>query len=289
MMLFARTREARAQQLEPRAYSPSPGGMNFIGLAVGYTTGGVLTDPSLPVENVHAKIPSVAPFYVRTFDLFGRLANVQLVAPFAWATVTGDVQEMARRVERSGFLDPYARLATNLIGMPVVTPREFQTRPPETTLGTSVTVAAPFGQYDATKFVNLGTNRWAFRVDLGFSHPAGRWVFELQTGAWFFTDNDDFRGQVRKQNPLVSIQTHVVYNFSPGFWAAGDFTYYSGGSTKVGDASKDDRQSNVRLGLTLAIPITSSQSVKLGWTQGATTRIGSNFTTLALSWTLRWH
>src|SRR5690349_4350375 len=81
VMLLALTPEARAQQLEPRAYSSSPVGMNFIGLAVSYTSGGVLTDPSLPVENVNAKIPSVAPFYLRTFDLFGRVANVQLVVP----------------------------------------------------------------------------------------------------------------------------------------------------------------------------------------------------------------
>ena len=42
----------RAQDLEPRAYSNSPTGLNFVLLGYGYTTGTILTDPSLPIENV---------------------------------------------------------------------------------------------------------------------------------------------------------------------------------------------------------------------------------------------
>lgn len=279
----------RAQQLEPRAYSPAPIGMNFLGVAAAYSGGDVLTDPALPVENLNAHIYAVAPFYVRTFDLFGRLANISLAVPYAWVSASGDTQEGTQTVNRSGFLDPQLRLATNLIGGPALTPEEFRKRPPETTLGASVTVQAPLGQYDASKLVNLGTNRWAFRAELGFSQPVGPWRFELCTGAWFFTTNHDFLGHTRKQDALASMQAHVVYIFGPGFWAAGDFVYYEGGSTRVSGQSKDDRQANVRVGLTLAAPITSSQSVKLGWSQGATTRIGSNFTAIGLSWNLIWN
>ena len=278
----------RAQQLEPRAYSPSPIGMNFVGVAAAYTGGGVLTDPALPIENLNAHIFAVAPFYVRTFDLVGRLANISLAVPYAWLTASGDTQEGTQTVDRSGFLDPQLRLATNLIGGPALTAEAFRKRPPETTLGTSLTVQAPLGQYDSSKLVNLGTNRWGFRAELGFSQPVGPWRFELSTGAWFFTTNDDFRGLTRKQGALASMQAHLVYIFAPGFWAASDFVYYEGGSTQVEGQSKDDRQANVRVGLTLAAPITSSQSLKLGWSQGATTRIGSNFTAIGLSWTLRW-
>jgi hypothetical protein len=289
LALLLTSPEVRAQQLEPRAYSPAPIGMNFLGVAAAYTGGGVLTDPALPIENVSAHIYAVAPFYVRTFNLFGRLANISLAVPYAWLTASGDTQEGTQAVDRSGFLDPQLRLATNLIGGPALTPEEFRKRPPETTLGASVTVQAPLGQYDSSKLVNLGTNRWGFRAEIGFSQPVGPWRFELCTGAWFFTTNDDFRGQTRKQEALASMQAHVVYIFGPGFWAAGDFVYYEGGATTVGSQSKDDRQANVRVGLTLAAPITSSQSVKLGWSQGATTRIGSNFTAIGLSWNLLWN
>ena len=277
-----------AQQLEPRAYSPSPSGMNFLGIVAAYTGGDVLTDPALPIENVNAHIFTVAPFYALTFGLFGRLANISLVVPFAHLTASGDVQEMAATVDRSGLLDPHARLAVNLIGGPALTPEEFRKRPPETTLGVSLTASAPLGQYDASKLLNLGTNRWAFRPDLGFSQPVGPWIFELSTGAWFFTTNNDFLGHTRKQGALASMQVHIVYIFRPGFWAAGDFVYYEGGKTTVDNETKDDRQANVRVGLTAAAALTSSQSLKLGWSQGATTRIGSNFTTFALAWTILW-
>lgn len=44
----------QAQQLEPRAYSPAPIGVNFLGLGSLYSSGGVVTDPSLPIQNVAA-------------------------------------------------------------------------------------------------------------------------------------------------------------------------------------------------------------------------------------------
>ena len=44
-----------AQDLEPRAYSNSPIGLNFVIAGYAYATGNVLTDPSLPLENVSNK------------------------------------------------------------------------------------------------------------------------------------------------------------------------------------------------------------------------------------------
>ena len=281
--------ELRAQQLEPRAYSPSPVGMNFLGVAAMYTGGGVVTDPALALDKVSAHVFSAAPFFAHTFDLVGRLANVSVALPYAWMTATVEDDGETHSGDRSGWVDPSARLAMNLIGGPAMTPQQFRERIPETALGASITVTAPFGQYDSSYLVNLGTNRWAFRTDLGLSQPVGAWLFELYSGAWFFTANDAYHGDhVREQGPLLSMQAHVVYVFRPGLWAAGDFTYYEGGSTKLDGVSKDNRQANARVGVTMAYPITSGQSVKLGLAEGATTRIGQNFTTVALSWDMHW-
>jgi hypothetical protein len=283
------TRSARPQQLEPRAYAPAPVGLNLVGLGALYSGGKVLTDPSLPIENAHARVYCLAPMYARTFDFVGRLASVALTVPYAWASAHGDVQQVNRTADRSGLVDPYLRLAVNLIGVPALTPRAFREHEAQTTLGTSVTVVAPLGQYDASKLVNLGTHRWAFKPELGLSQPIGRWLVELYTGAWFFTTNDDFYGgHVRKQGVLASFQGHLVYNFGPQFWAAGDFTFYEGGSTTVDDRPKNDRQANARVGLTLSFPITANQSVRVTGAQGAWARIGSNFTTVGAAWNLFW-
>jgi hypothetical protein len=140
-------------------------------------------------------------------------------------------------------------------------------------MGASVSISAPFGEYDSSKLINLGTNRWACKPELGLSQPVGQWIFELYAGAWLFeTNNDFFGGQVRKQDPLAAFQAHVVYNFSRSVWAAGDFTYYN----------------NTRGGLALSVAYRPNQSLKLAWAQGVSTRVGSSFQTVGVGWQLLW-
>jgi hypothetical protein len=49
---------AGAQEMEPRAYSPTPVGMTFLGVSWQRSTGGVTTDPTLPISNVDADMDS---------------------------------------------------------------------------------------------------------------------------------------------------------------------------------------------------------------------------------------
>jgi len=280
---------AQAQQLEPRAYSPAPVGLNIFGLGALYTSGGVVTDAALSIQNVQARVYTMVPYYGRTFGLFGRLANVTVVTPFAEADVHGDVQEVSRSVDRSGLLDPQVRFAVNLLGGPALTPQEFRQRKPETTLGASITVVAPFGQYDPAKLINLGANRWACKPELGLSQPVGDWVFEFYAGIWLFEANDNFfGGQVRRQDPLASYQAHIVYEVRPRLWAAVDYTYFVGGETTVNGKPQNDRQGNSRGGLTLSAPIKRDQSLKLTWSRGVSTRIGSSFDTMGVAWQWTW-
>jgi hypothetical protein len=280
---------AHAQQLEPRAYSPAPVGLNFLGIGALYSTGGVVTDPSVPIQNVYARVYTAIPYYGRTFGLFGRLANVTVLAPFAQANAHGDVGDVSHSIDRSGLLDPQLRFAVNLLGGPALRPLEFLRHKPETTLGASITVNAPFGQYDSAKLINLGTNRWACKPELGLSHPAGNWTFEVYAGVWLFEANDNFfGGQVRRQDPLASYQAHVVYEVGPRLWAAVDFTYYAGGETTVNGKPQNDRQGNSRGGLTLSAPIRQNQSLKLTWARGVSTRIGSSFDTMGVAWQWSW-
>jgi Putative MetA-pathway of phenol degradation len=280
---------AEAQQLEPRAYSPAPIGMNYVGVGYVYSAGGVVTDDSEVITNLQARVNFAVPFYGRTFGLFGRQASVTVVTPYAWANVHGDLQDVGHSVERSGFADPQVRFAMNILGVPAMTPQEFREYKQGTILGASLTVTAPFSQYDPNKLINIGTNRWAFKPELGLSQPVGDWIFELSAGVWLFGDNNDFYGgNVRSQDPLGCYQAHVVYNFLPGLWASLDYTYYTGGSTTVGGIENNDRQENTRYGVTLAIPLTSSQSLKLNYSRGATVRVGSSFETMGVAWQLRW-
>jgi len=286
---FLATRLCQAQEIEPRAYSPSPVGVNFL-LAIGaHSEGGVLTDPSLPVTNIEAKIDALVTGYGRTFSFFGHSANAALLLPYVHVNAAGDIGENRQEVTRQGVGDAKLRFAFNLIGAPAMTPREFMQRTPATTLGFSLTVNAPTGEYDASKLVNIGTNRWAAKSEFGLSYPKGKWMLETYVGAWFFADNDDFfGGHRREQEPLASIQAHVSYTVKPHLWLALNTTYYEGGQTTVDGVHKADRQSNSRAGLTFSMPVGSRYSLKFSWSRGATTRIGSNFTNYGIGLQYAW-
>jgi len=279
----------RAQEIEPRAYSPSPAGVNFLIAVAGYSEGGVLTDPTAPITNIEAEIDALGLGYGRTFNFFGRSANVALAAPYIRVNASGDIGETRASARREGIGDTKLRVAVNLIGAPNMTPREFAQREPKTTLGFSLSVSAPTGEYFPDKLVNIGTNRWAAKPEFGFSHPVGKWFLEAYAGAWFFEDNDDyFGGHHREQEPLASIQAHVSYTFKPRLWVALNTTYYEGGQTTVDGHRDDNRQSNSRAGITVSMPVGQKYSLKFSWSRGATTRIGSNFTSYGLGFQYAW-
>ena len=280
---------AMAQDMEPRSYSPSPVGLNFVGMSYLHSTGGVAVDASLPLDNVDADLESAVAGVSRTFALYGRAAGVAVALPYVWGHVSGDVFEDRRTVRRQGFADARLRLAVNLFGNPALGPREFAARPRSTNLGASLTVIAPTGEYKSDKLINLGSNRWAFKPELGVYQPIGRWAVELSAGSWFFTDNDNFFGTSnREQDPMLTTQLHVSYTFRPRLWIAASGTWYSGGSTTLDGVHKADRQDNTRIGVTMSIPVSGGLSLKLGWSDGVTTRIGSSFTTVAVGLQYAW-
>jgi hypothetical protein len=276
-------RLADAQELEPRAYSPAPVGINFLTLGLSQSSGGVAVDPTLPLENVETKFQTATVGYQRSFALAGRTASAGFILPYAWGDASGDVFEEYRSIRRSGLADARLRLAVNLFGGPAGDAREFAARVRSTQIGASVTVVAPTGEYDSSQLINLGSNRWSVKPEIGLYQPWGPWSFELAAGAWLFGDNDDFfGGQRREQDPVAAVQTHVGYTFRPRLWMAADFTYYWGGATHLDGVAKHDRLESSRAGLVASFPLTKRDSLKLGWSNGVTTRIGADFTTYSL-------
>ncbi len=278
-------RQADAQEIEPRAFSPSPVGVTFVQVGAGQSTGGILTDPSLPVDDVDGEINAGFFALGYSFGLFGRLATAALAQPYLSAKFTGTLDGEPAEASRSGFGDTRLRFSMNLLGNPAMSAAEFAKRKRQTTIGASLSVSAPTGVYHPARLINVGTNRWAIKPEIGVTHPVGKWQLEASAGAWLFEDNPEFfGGRRREQDPLASIQGHVSYTFRPRLWLALDATFYEGGETTVDGVSKDDRQSNSRYGATLSLPVARSQSLKLYWHDGATTRIGSDFTTWGVAW-----
>ena len=280
---------SRAQELEPRAYSPSPVGFNILVVADTYNTGDLTFDPSLPITEASAEIHVAALGYMRTLGIAGRSASLGFGLPYARGNLEGLYLGDPVEAYRSGLGDPRLRFAINLRGAPAMTPKEFMARKPATIIGTSLVVSAPLGQYDNTKLINIGNNRWAFKPEVGISREFGRWTLEACAGIWLYTDNTDFYGgKTRSQDPISSLQAHVIYTIKPRMWVAFDANFYNGGRTAINGVDKADLQQNSRAGLTFALPVTKTQSLKFSYSRGAVTSIGADFNSFGLAWQYIW-
>ena len=279
---------AEAQELEPRAFANSPVGLNFLILGYGYTKGDVALDSSAPIEDGKITVNSVALAYARSLDVFGRTAKLDVVLPYAWLSGSATVAGKPETREVSGLGDPQARFSFLFYGAPALPLEEFVDYQPDLILGASFAVTAPLGQYDSDKAVNIGTNRWSFKPELGISKTWGPVTLELAPSATFYTDNDNFfRGHKLQRDPLYAVQGHVIYHTRHGLWAAIDATYYGGGRPTI-DGVPGESLQDVRVGGTLAIPIDRHNSVKISASTGAYARVGGNFTTAVIAWQFRW-
>ena len=279
---------AQAQELEPRAYRPLPVGLNFAVLSYGFSTGNVVADVSSPIQDLELDlhIPSLG--YLRSFGLFGRSAALSLGVPFYFMAGSAQVAGEFISDSRSGAGDLRTKVSINLIGGPALSPPEFAKRPPGRSLGVGLAVSAPTGQYDNTRVINFGSNRWAFKPEVGYSSVRGPWIFDFAVGVWFFTANTDFLGQTRTQDPIGSIQAHFSYNFPNRMWLALDANFFTGGRTAIDGTDNIDLQRNSRIGLTLSLPLGGPHSLKLSGQTGAYTSLGGDFDLLQVTYQLRW-
>jgi hypothetical protein len=232
-------------------------------------------------------MPVVA--YARSFGLWGKSSKFDVVVPYGFLSGSAKVNGNLVQREVDGFADPSLRVSMNFMGAPALALPEFMSYKQNFVFGGSLQVVPPLGQYDASRFVNLGSNRWTIKPELGVSKTVGPVILELATAAALFTDNTDYNNrQTKEQAPLYSAQGHLVYTFPKGIWAAFDWTYYVGGQSTVDGNEKQDRQENSRVGVTLAFPVNKYNSVKLYASTGVSTRTGSDFDTYGLLWQYRW-
>jgi hypothetical protein len=269
---------ASAQEIEPRAYSNAPVGVNFLIAGYAYTQRGLAFDSSLPVANPELTTSNAVLAYARVLDLWGKSAKFDVVAQLASLAGSADYAGQLVRRDISGFADPKFRLSVNLFGAPALSLQEFSGYRQDLIIGASLQVSAPAGQYDETRLVNLGTNRWSFKPEMGVSKALGRWTLEGTAAVTLFTSNNDFfGGNTKSQDPLYSLQGHVIYGFRSGIWGSLDGTYFTGGRTTLDGTLNNDLQQNWRVGATLAFPVDAHNSIKLFGSSGVSARTGNSF------------
>src|ERR1700758_2580950 len=137
-------------------------------------------------------------------------ASISGSLPYGVGNFHGTVVGADTNAYRSGRLDSSVRLSMNLKGGPAMDLREFRKWQQKTLLGVSLKAVVPTGQYDPTKLINDGANRWAFKPEVGLSRRWGHWVVDGYGALWLFTTNS--RNQfspgmnTQKQHPTFAFE-----------------------------------------------------------------------------------
>ena len=286
-----------AQDLAPRAYNITPVHSNAITLVYAFFDGTLLLDGALPITGATART-SVATFsYYHSFRFLGRSANFTGVLPYGIGNFRGNVVGADLKAYRSGLLDSAFRFSLNLKGGPAMDLRDFRTWRQKALVGISLKVVAPTGQYDPTKLINYGGNRWAFKPEIGLSERWKHWVFDTYGAVWFFTKNDEFFSRnkynpgvtAQTQNPVVAFEGHLSYDVKARLWASFDINFWSGGKSSLnGVENPHTLQRSSRIGGTVSVPVSKHQSLKFSYNNGAYIRYGGNFQNVSVAWQYSW-
>lgn len=287
---------SQAQDLSPRAYVITPAHSNAIILTYSFNDGSIFFDSTLPVKDASGRLNVPIVSYYHAFSFFGRSANITASQPYAVGHFQGIVIGTEAKIYRSGLMDSVFRLSVNLKGGKAMSVKEFSSWRQKTLLGASLKIVAPTGQYDPTKLITPGANRWALKPEVGLSRRWDHCLLDVYGGVWFFTTNHEFFSHNQfsagtstlSQKPMGSLEMHVSYDVKPRLWASIDGNYWYGGRTSINGVETTSLQANSRIGGTVSIPVSKHQSLKLSYSRGAVIRVGGNFHNVSVAWQYSW-
>jgi hypothetical protein len=289
ILLLVYTQSISAKTLEPRLYANTPIDTNVILIGYDHTQGAIPQNQDMGLENPNLKIDNAILVYGRSFGFWDYNAKFDIILPYS--TLSGTAQYYGMDVGRNitGIGDIKARLTFNLLGAPALTLNEFSSYQQDTIIGLSIQATLPTGQYDKSKLLNIGTNRWALKPAIGISKQISDFTFEAGAEAEFYSTNDDFYGGIkRKQDPIYSTQAHALYSFQKGIWLALGVTYYWGGEYINDGIGTGDELENTRMGMTFTMPIDKQNAIKIYGSRGINVRNGTDFDAITVTWQYIW-
>ena len=289
-----------AQDLAPRAYLITPVHANAVTITWSFYDGGLNFNGAVPISGAMGTYNVPVFSYYHSISFFRRSANITASLPYAVGTFSGDVLGTNKSIYRSGLLDFSARFSVNLKGGPAMQAPQFLKWKQKTILGVSLKVVAPTGQYDPTKLINWGINRWAFKPEFGYSERWGNWVLDGYVGVWFYTTNTAFYDipvpKPQTEAPVGSLEGHLSYDFKrfAGLaklkgWVSLDGNFWWGGIAALnGIRNLETKQTSSRIGGTISLPFKTHQSVKVAYSDGTYDRFGGSYQNLQLAWQYSW-
>jgi hypothetical protein len=279
-----------AQFTDPRYYDNTPVGVNQIELDYAYGRANASVDTSLTVEGAKLNLNQGTLRYTRYFSLFHRTAWAQALVPIA--SLNGSVS--GTNIDRSiiGAGDSSYELVTLLWGGPALGVAQFANYRATTSVGVSITITAPTGLYNADKVLNLGSDRWSFKPEIGISHPFGpkqRWVVDAHANASFFTADTSYQGrEILRQQALPGLEGHISYAFTPNLWAAFDTRYSFRGDTSINGIDQHNGQQNFALGTEMNVSLSPRNTLVFVFAKNLVHQNGPAYTGFSLKYIYSW-
>jgi hypothetical protein len=276
-ILLIATEHLGAQEIEARAYSNAPTGINFVTGGIAQAKSGSYT---LTTEAVNL---------TRIVDVFGQSGRISLLLPYAQLSGTGTLGPQNINASAEGLSDPVVKISANLYGAPALSLEEFKNYQQDLIIGTSLAASIPWGKYNSEQMLNVGANRSLIQPAIGASQAIGPWRLELAGMATIYTSNTSFLGSnTLSQNPMYSSEAHVIYYFQNTAYFSADTTYLTGGQKYVNGAPIAGSQENWRFGSTFSYPVNKHNSIRLTGSKGVYSNSNTDYTALGVSWQYRW-
>jgi hypothetical protein len=234
-------------------------------------------DTSLPITGLSLNADLYLFRYARSFGIDGRNSAIQLIQPYADISASFDNAQFFSGTKHNGGMgDTQVVFAHNFFGGPALTAAEFANWTPETFLTGAFWLTMPTGDYDKDRIINIGSNRWVFKPEIGFGTPIGPTWLEINTYVSLFGDNKDYHGNSKlEQKPLYAIEGHYSYTINRALWVSLDATYNRGGESKIDGDWQDNKQENGLLGASLGFMLTPQFGGLLAYSDTVSERTGS--------------
>lgn len=245
---------AMAQLDGARVYWPLPKNMNVVGVHVlSGTVNATLTNlhfiqPSLDIENQLYLLT-----YTRSQPVLGRSFMVTTTLPVGVIKTDSSLPLPTSDPFVHGVGDLSLSTTINLLGAPGLMLREYVRYDLHTVLWFNLNATFPVGQYNSEESLNIGSNQTRLRFALPFVQAFGPWVpgdratLEITPSLTWISDNDDFQGQTRQQDPFIAIESHLTRDFTRNAAISLDYSFL-----RFGEAKNYDNETGILTGLSEA-------------------------------------
>jgi len=221
---------------------------------------GVIFDASLTIAG-----------FAKLLPVFDRAAMLAVLVPMGRVTSSlGPITETA-----GGYGDPLIEFDINLIGPdPIMNIPDMIRYQPGFSLDLLIDLGLPLVEYDSSKSVNIGQNRFYTRIATPIVWQLGRWVpgwrttLEFLPNVYIYGDNDEFQltGTLvtLETDPMYGLEAHLTTDFTEHFWGSLDLVNINGGKSTI-DGVTGSSVDSTTLGYTLGYQVNDNMQLTFGY------------------------